>query len=279
MFIQNILAGCVQHGLCTMFVRSGRARCCTLCEILDCVVFFFCEDISLCTEETRSEEDNPKTCHRQDTCQQLSNHLHHAAVPSPRDQLAPERKSLARCCTTSPRSPSSGTKNCSIANKLVHVPWEEDGRMGISTPSSSTCTNIKPYAPRLDAQEAQAASPTRFPLRSDGQRSPQPVPRHARDCDLLHLETLLKHTLNHLRDFLVTMQHRECRRLLGYTRITNGTSGGHIAINCLAISDEMWFLTAGPVVSIPMILTEFPRGKHCGSFFKNQNSDEVSPIV
>ena len=31
------------------------------------------------------------------------------------------------------------------------------------------------------------------------------------------------------------------------------------AINSLAISDEMWFLTAGPVICIPMILTEFPK--------------------
>ena len=33
----------------------------------------------------------------------------------------------------------------------------------------------------------------------------------------------------------------------------------------------MWFLTAGPVVCIPMILTEFPQGKNCGSFFKKHN--------
>ena len=31
------------------------------------------------------------------------------------------------------------------------------------------------------------------------------------------------------------------------------------AINSLAISDEMWFLTADPVVCTPMILTEFPK--------------------
>ena len=29
---------------------------------------------------------------------------------------------------------------------------------------------------------------------------------------------------------------------------------GYIAINSLAISDEMWFLTAGPVVGIPIDL-------------------------
>ena len=52
-----------------------------------------------------------------------------------------------------------------------------------------------------------------------------------------------------------------------------------IAINSLAIADEMWFLTAGPVVCIPMILTEFPQGKNCGSFFKKHNFDKTSPIV
>ena len=36
----------------------------------------------------------------------------------------------------------------------------------------------------------------------------------------------------------------------------------------------MWFLTADPVVCIPMILTEFPQGKNCGSFFKKHNFDE-----
>ena len=43
---------------------------------------------------------------------------------------------------------------------------------------------------------------------------------------------------------------------------------GSFAINSLAISDEMWFLTADPVVGMPMILTEVPQGKNFGSFFK-----------
>ena len=34
-----------------------------------------------------------------------------------------------------------------------------------------------------------------------------------------------------------------------------------IAINSLAILGKMWFLTAGPVVGRPMILTEFPPMK------------------
>ena len=34
---------------------------------------------------------------------------------------------------------------------------------------------------------------------------------------------------------------------------------------------EMWFLTAGPVVSMPMILAELPERKNCGSFFKKHN--------
>ena len=46
------------------------------------------------------------------------------------------------------------------------------------------------------------------------------------------------------------------------------------AINSLAISDEMWFLTAGPVVCIPMIFTEFHQGKNCGCFFKKHNFDK-----
>ena len=55
---------------------------------------------------------------------------------------------------------------------------------------------------------------------------------------------------------------------------TNGTWFGYIAINALAIFGEMWFLNAGPVVGIPMVLTEFPQGKHSGSFFKKHNFDE-----
>ena len=33
----------------------------------------------------------------------------------------------------------------------------------------------------------------------------------------------------------------------------------------------MWFLTADPVVCIPMVLTEFPERKNCGSFFKKHD--------
>ena len=33
----------------------------------------------------------------------------------------------------------------------------------------------------------------------------------------------------------------------------------------------MWFLTADPVVCIPMVLTELPERKNCGSFFKKHN--------
>ena len=56
---------------------------------------------------------------------------------------------------------------------------------------------------------------------------------------------------------------------------TNGTQFDILqSINSLAITDEMWFLTADPVVCIPMILAEFLQGKHCGSFFKKHNFDE-----
>ena len=36
----------------------------------------------------------------------------------------------------------------------------------------------------------------------------------------------------------------------------------------------MWILTAFPVIRVPMILTEFPQRKNCGSFFKKHNFDE-----
>ena len=35
-----------------------------------------------------------------------------------------------------------------------------------------------------------------------------------------------------------------------------------------SIPDEMWFLTAGPVVNIPMILTGFPQGKELREFLQ-----------
>ena len=47
-----------------------------------------------------------------------------------------------------------------------------------------------------------------------------------------------------------------------------------IAINSLALFGEMWFLTAGPVVGIPMILAEIPERKKCGSFFKKHHRNE-----
>ena len=50
--------------------------------------------------------------------------------------------------------------------------------------------------------------------------------------------------------------------------------GHSFAINSLALFGEMWFLTAGPVVTIPMILTDLPERENCGSFFKKHNFDE-----
>ena len=44
--------------------------------------------------------------------------------------------------------------------------------------------------------------------------------------------------------------------------------------NSLAIYGEVWFLTAAPVVRIPMILAELPERKNCESFFKKHNRDE-----
>ena len=48
----------------------------------------------------------------------------------------------------------------------------------------------------------------------------------------------------------------------------------HIAINSLEFFDEMWFLTAFPVMYVPMFFAEFRQWKHCGSFLKKHNSDE-----
>ena len=59
---------------------------------------------------------------------------------------------------------------------------------------------------------------------------------------------------------------------------TTNRTVGYFAINSLAISGEMCFLTAGPVVCIPMILTEFPQGKNFESFFKKHNFDEYDQL-
>ena len=46
------------------------------------------------------------------------------------------------------------------------------------------------------------------------------------------------------------------------------------AINSLTLCGEMWLLTAGPVIRLPMILAELPESKNCGSFFKKHNCHE-----
>ena len=48
----------------------------------------------------------------------------------------------------------------------------------------------------------------------------------------------------------------------------------NIAINSLAISGEICFLTTGPVVGFSMIFAELPERKNCGSFFKNHKRHE-----
>ena len=56
-----------------------------------------------------------------------------------------------------------------------------------------------------------------------------------------------------------------------------GTTNGTFLIHCNQFScpfGEMWSLTAGPVVSITMILAELPERKYCGSFFKKHNCHE-----
>ena len=51
---------------------------------------------------------------------------------------------------------------------------------------------------------------------------------------------------------------------------TNGKEG-YIASNVLALFCDMWFSTAHPVVSVPMILGEFRQQKNWWSFFKKHN--------
>ena len=61
--------------------------------------------------------------------------------------------------------------------------------------------------------------------------------------------------------------------LVDKPRTSNGTYFD-ILQSILVVFGEMWFLTAGPVVCTPMVLTEFPERKNCGSFFKKHNFDE-----
>ena len=44
----------------------------------------------------------------------------------------------------------------------------------------------------------------------------------------------------------------------------------YIAINSLAIFGEMWFLTAFPVVCVPVVLTKFPREKELREFLQEE---------
>ena len=55
----------------------------------------------------------------------------------------------------------------------------------------------------------------------------------------------------------------------------------HSLITCnqfsyLFVLGEKWFLTAGPMVGIPMILAEFPERKNCESFFPNLTDQRFS---
>ena len=44
----------------------------------------------------------------------------------------------------------------------------------------------------------------------------------------------------------------------------------YTANSSLALFGEMWFLTAGPVVGVPMILAELPERKNFGCFFRHE---------
>ena len=48
----------------------------------------------------------------------------------------------------------------------------------------------------------------------------------------------------------------------------NGTKFEKLQSILLSFLVRCGFLTAGPVVGIPMILSELPERKNCGSFFK-----------
>ena len=46
-------------------------------------------------------------------------------------------------------------------------------------------------------------------------------------------------------------------------------------MNSLALFDEMWFLTAGPVVGLPMILAELPREKELLEFHQGAQLSRI----
>ena len=62
--------------------------------------------------------------------------------------------------------------------------------------------------------------------------------------------------------------------LVDKPRTTSGTWFDVVPSIILPFLVRCGLLAAGPVVSIPMILTELPERKNCGSFFKKQNRHE-----
>ncbi len=52
---------------------------------------------------------------------------------------------------------------------------------------------------------------------------------------------------------------------------TNGAQLDMLQSILFSLFGDMWFLTADPVVGIPMILAELPERKNCGSFFKKHD--------
>ena len=55
---------------------------------------------------------------------------------------------------------------------------------------------------------------------------------------------------------------------------TNGTYFDILQSIFSPFFGEMWFVTAVPVVGIPMILAELPERKNCGCFFKKHHCHE-----
>ena len=55
---------------------------------------------------------------------------------------------------------------------------------------------------------------------------------------------------------------------------TNGTYFNLLQSIFLLFFGELWFSTAGPMVSIPMIFAEFPERKNCVCLFKKHHRHE-----
>ena len=60
---------------------------------------------------------------------------------------------------------------------------------------------------------------------------------------------------------------------------TNGTQLEILQPILLPFLMGCGFLTAFPVIRVPMFFAQFPQGKHCRSFFKKHNFHQLNPFV